>query len=141
MNTFKFYHAGVLLRVNYQKNNSSTIITTKKIIVIIYRLLYLWIIIINNNETTIIFTNEINNYKCLHELTILKGIHITKKLCVFEVFEKTSWLSKLPHSYFLYVGVPRWVTKLFRIEEENMPVAEIKADRNSFTKIPPNPKL
>ena len=60
-------------------------------------------------------------------------------LGVFEVFEKTSRLSKLPRSYFLYVGVPRWVTKLFRIEEENMPVAEIKTVRNSFTEIPPTP--
>ena len=73
-----------------------------------------------------------------------KGLLVTEKLVsfyvFFEVFEKTSWLSKLPHSYFLYVGVARWVTKLFRIEEENMPVAEIKTDRNSFTKIPPTPK-
>ena len=40
-----------------------------------------------------------------------KGLNITKKtrkcVGVFDIFEKTSWLSKLPHSYFLYVGVPR----------------------------------
>ena len=60
-------------------------------------------------------------------------------LGVFEVFEKTRGLSRLPHSYFLYVGVARSVTKLFRIEEESMPVAEIKTDRNSFTEIPQNP--
>ena len=40
-----------------------------------------------------------------------KGLHIINKtrkfLGVFEVFEKTSWLSKLPHSYFLYVGALR----------------------------------
>ena len=40
-----------------------------------------------------------------------KGLHITKTtrkfVGVFEIFEKTSWLSKQAHSYFLYVGVPR----------------------------------
>ena len=70
-----------------------------------------------------------------------KGVLVTKTtrqlLGVFDVFEKTSWLSKPPHSYFLHVGIPRCVTKLFTIEEENMLVAEIKTDRNSFTKIAP----
>ena len=55
--------------------------------------------------------------------------------CVFEVFEKTRGVSKLPHSYFLYVGVARWVTKLFRIEGENMRCREIQIGRNSFRKI------
>ena len=40
-----------------------------------------------------------------------KGLLITKQnrklLCVFEISEKTSWLSKPPHSYFLSVGAPR----------------------------------
>ena len=31
----------------------------------------------------------------------------TRFLCVFEVFEKARCLSKLPRSYFVYVGVPR----------------------------------
>ena len=42
---------------------------------------------------------------------------------------------ELPRSYFLYVGVPRWVTKLFRIEEENMRCGEIQIGGNSFRKI------
>ena len=58
-----------------------------------------------------------------------------KFLDVFEVFEKTRGISKLPHSYFLYVGVPRWVTKLFRIEEENMRCAEVQVGGNCLTKI------
>ena len=70
-----------------------------------------------------------------------KGLLITKKtrlfLGVFEVFEKRRSFSKLPHSYFLYVGVPRRVTKLFRIEEENMRFREIQIGGNMFTKIPP----
>ena len=68
-----------------------------------------------------------------------KGLLITKKarklLGVCEVFEKTRSFSKLPHSYFLYVGVPRWVTKLFRIEEENIRCAEIQIGGNSFRRI------
>ena len=39
-----------------------------------------------------------------------KGLHTTKnrtRLGVFDIFEKTGGVSKLPHSYFPYVGVPR----------------------------------
>ena len=68
-----------------------------------------------------------------------KGLLITKKsrkmLGVFEVFEKTRSFSKQAHSYFLYVGVPRWVTKLFRIEGENMRCSEIQIGGNSFREI------
>ena len=67
------------------------------------------------------------------------GLHITNKtrklLGVFEVFEKTRGISKPPRSYFLYVGAARWVTKLFRIEEENMRCGEIQTGRSSFTQI------
>ena len=50
------------------------------------------------------------------------------------VFEKTSWLSKTARSYFLYVGVPRRVTKLFRIEEEHMRCIEIRSPLNEIRK-------
>ena len=51
-------------------------------------------------------------YPAATEFNILKKpTHTTKKTIkmfgVFEVFEKTGWLSKQAHSYFLYVGVPR----------------------------------
>ena len=49
--------------------------------------------------------------------------------------EKTRSFSKPPRSYFLYVGTPRRVTKLFRIEEENMRCGEIQIGGNSFRKI------
>ena len=50
----------------------------------------------------------------------------------FEVFEKTRCLSKLPHSYFLYVGIARRVAKPFRIEEEIRKLCEIQIGGNSF---------
>ena len=50
-------------------------------------------------------------YPAATELTILKKAYTSQKtrwfLGVFEVFEKTRCLSKLPRSYFLYVGVAR----------------------------------
>ena len=67
-----------------------------------------------------------------------KGLHTTKKRTrfrVFDVFEKTRGISKQGHSYFLYVGVARCVTKLFRIEEENVCCREIQIGGNSFRKI------
>ena len=68
-----------------------------------------------------------------------KGVLVTNKLvsgwAFFEVFEKTRCLSRLPHSYFLYVAVARWVTKLFRIEEELRKSREIQLGGNSFRKI------
>ena len=82
-------------------------------------------------------------YPAATELTILKKACVSQKSALvvkrFCFFEKTRCLSRLPHAYFLYVGVPRWATKLFRIEEENMLVAKIQTGRNSFTKIPLNP--
>ena len=50
-------------------------------------------------------------YPAATELTVLKKAYSSQKnslvLDAFEVFEKTRCLSKLPHSYFLYVGVAR----------------------------------
>ena len=50
-------------------------------------------------------------YPAATELNILKKAYPSQKkmlvLGVFEVFENTSCLSRLPHSYFLYVGVAR----------------------------------
>ena len=50
-------------------------------------------------------------YPAATELTILKKAYTSQKnrkfLCVFEIFERTSWHSKPPRSYFLYVGVHR----------------------------------
>ena len=50
-------------------------------------------------------------YPAATELTILKKPTHHKKtrkfVDVFEILEKTSWLSKLPHSYFLYIGASR----------------------------------
>ena len=50
-------------------------------------------------------------YPAATELIILKKAYSSKKvrefLGVFEVFQKTRCLSRLPHSYFLYVGVAR----------------------------------
>ena len=49
--------------------------------------------------------------RCYGNKYLKKGLLITKSVFgVFEFFEKTSWLSGLPGSYFLYVGAPRWVT-------------------------------
>ena len=68
-----------------------------------------------------------------------KGVLVTREtrkcLCVFEVFEKTRGISKPPHSYFLCVGVPRRVTKLFRVAGENMRCREIQIGRNISGKI------
>ena len=50
-------------------------------------------------------------YPAATELRVLKKAYTSHKnrkfLGVFEVFEKRRSFSKLPHSYFLYVGVPR----------------------------------
>ena len=53
----------------------------------------------------------------------------------FDVFTKTRGMSKPPGSYFPYVGVARWVTKLFRIGEEHQVCSEIQICGNSFRKI------
>ena len=55
--------------------------------------------------------------------------------CVFEAFEKTRSFAKRALSYFPCVGDPGWVTKLFRIEGENMRCGEAQIGGNSFRKI------
>ena len=51
-------------------------------------------------------------YLAATELSVLKKAYTPQKksyffFLLFKVFGKTSWLSKPPGSYFLYVGVPR----------------------------------
>ena len=67
-----------------------------------------------------------------------KGLLTTKTtrlfLGVFEVFEKARGVPSRRTLIFLTVGVPRRVTKLFRIDEENLRCGEIQIGGNSFRK-------